>query len=68
VRAAAALRYGVGAGVVLWGVAEMPAHFRAYREYWLYPMEFPIFNTLTTATFIAGIVILARHRRTETAA
>jgi hypothetical protein len=58
---APALRYGVGAGIVLWGSAEMPAHFGAYREYWLYPLEYPIFNAILTALFIAGIVAIARR-------
>jgi hypothetical protein len=62
VRAAPALRYGVGAGIVLWGSAEMPAHFGAYREYWLYPNEFPIFNLLTTTLFVVGLVVLGRKR------
>jgi hypothetical protein len=53
IRMAAALRYGVGAGIVLWGSAEMPAHFGAYREYWLYPLEYPIFNTIVTGVFAA---------------
>jgi hypothetical protein len=61
VRMAPALRYGVGAGIVLWGSAEMPAHFGAYREYWLYPLEYPIFNAILTALFIAGIVAIARR-------
>lgn len=61
VRMAAALRYGIGAGIVLWGSAEMPAHFRAYREYWLYPAEYPIFNTIIATIFIGGIVLIARR-------
>lgn len=61
VRAAPALRYGIGAGIVLWGSAEMPAHFRAYREYWLYPAEYPIFNTIIATIFVGGIVLLARR-------
>ena len=61
VRMAAALRYGVGAGIVLWGSAEMPAHFGAYREYWLYPLEYPVFNALCAAVFVAGLVIAARR-------
>ncbi|MGA0019563.1 MAG: hypothetical protein ACO3IL_06180 [Steroidobacteraceae bacterium] len=65
VRLASALRYGVGAGIVLWGSAEMPAHFGAYREYWLYPAEYPIFNTLMSAVFIASLVSVARRFRPE---
>ncbi len=61
VRVAAALRYGIGAGIVLWGSAEMPAHFQAYREYWLYPLEFPIFNATLTLFFIAGLVAIAKR-------
>jgi hypothetical protein len=61
VRVAPALRYGVGAGIVLWGSAEMPAHFGAYREYWLYPLEYPIFNTIVSLVFIAGLVVIARR-------
>jgi len=65
VRMAPALRYGVGAGIVLWGSAEMPAHFGAYREYWLYPLEYPIFNTIVSAVFIAGLVVIARRPQRE---
>ncbi len=61
IRMAAALRYGIGAGIVLWGSAEMPAHFRAYREYWLYPAEYPIFNTIVATIFVGGIVLIARR-------
>lgn len=61
IRMAAALRYGIGAGIVLWGSAEMPAHFRAYREYWLYPAEYPIFNTIVAIIFVTGIVLIARR-------
>jgi hypothetical protein len=61
VRTAAALRYGIGAGIVLWGSAEMPAHFGAYREYWLYPLEYPIFNAIVTMVFIAGLVAIANR-------
>ncbi len=61
IRMAPALRYGVGAGIVLWGSAEMPAHFGAYREYWLYPFEYPVFNSILTALFIGGLVIAARR-------
>lgn len=65
VRMAPALRYGVGAGIVLWGSAEMPAHFGAYREYWLYPLEYPIFNTIVSLVFIAGLVVIARRPQRE---
>lgn len=65
VRVAPALRYGIGAGIVLWGVAEMPAHFGAYQEYWLKPFEFPIFNAICGALFIAGVIVLARWRKPE---
>jgi hypothetical protein len=61
IRMAAALRYGIGAGIVLWGSAEMPAHFRAYREYWLYPAEYPVFNTIVAIIFVTGIVLIARR-------
>lgn len=61
IRTAAALRYGVGAGIVVWGSAEMPAHFGAYREYWLHPAEYPIFNTILAVLFVAGIVVIARR-------
>jgi hypothetical protein len=67
VRVAASIRYGVGAGIVLWGVAEMPAHFGAYREYWLYPIEYPIFNLISVSVFIAGLVILARWKKPHAA-
>jgi hypothetical protein len=62
IRVAAAIRYGIGAGIVLWGVAEMPAHFGAYREYWLYPNEFPIFNLFSFSLFAGGLWILVRGR------
>lgn len=68
VRAAPALRYGIGAGIVLWGSAEMPAHFGAYREYWLYPHEYPVFNAIVSLVFIGGIVLLARRPVKPTAA
>jgi hypothetical protein len=61
IRAAPALRYGLGAGIVLWGSAEMPAHFGAYREWWLHPAEFPIFN-LSTATIFAGLLFFVANR------
>jgi hypothetical protein len=61
VRMAPALRYGIGAGIVLWGSAEMPAHFGAYREYWLYPLEFPVFNAIAALVFVAGIVAVANR-------
>jgi hypothetical protein len=64
IRVAPALRYGIGAGIVLWGTAEMPAHFGAYREYWLHPVEYPIFNICSVAVFIAGLWILGRGRST----
>ena len=64
IRTAPALRYGIGAGIVLWGSAEMPAHFGAYREYWLYPLEFPIFNTLCALVFVAGIAVIANRPAT----
>jgi hypothetical protein len=63
IRAAAALRYGVGAGIVVWGAAEMPAHFGAYREYWLYPQEYPTFNTIAAALFVACVLVIARRPR-----
>ncbi|MCS6947941.1 MAG: hypothetical protein NZM12_10030 [Steroidobacteraceae bacterium] len=68
VRAAAALRYGIGAGIVLWGSAEMPAHFGAYREYWLYPQEFPVFNAVVTLLFVGGLVLLGRRPITSSPA
>ena len=68
IRMAAALRYGIGAGIVLWGSAEMPAHFRAYREYWLYPAEYPVFNTIVAIIFATGIVLIARRPKPNTAA
>lgn len=61
VRAAPALRYGVGAGIVLWGTAEMPAHFGAYREYWLHPFDYPVFNLFVFAIFVAGLVAIAKR-------
>lgn len=61
VRVAAALRYGIGAGIVLWGSAEMPAHFGAYREYWLHPDEFPVFNLIAFALFVGGLVLIANR-------
>ena len=61
VRMAPALRYGVGAGIVSWGSAEMPAHFGAYREYWLYPLDYPIFNAMLSTIFVAGIIAIARR-------
>ncbi|MFM7626830.1 MAG: hypothetical protein ACKO7G_10260 [Gammaproteobacteria bacterium] len=68
VRMAAALRYGVSAGIVLWGSAEMPAHFGAYREYWLHPAEYPVFNLICTAVFVAGLVVAARRPLSQPAA
>ena len=68
VRMAAALRYGVGAGIVLWGSAEMPAHFGAYREYWLHPAEYPVFNLACVAVFVAGLVVAARRPSAQPAA
>jgi hypothetical protein len=59
VRVAPAIRYGVGAGIVFWAVAEMPAHFGAYKEYWLKPLDYPIFNIVSATLFIAGLVTLA---------
>lgn len=71
VRAPSALRYGVGAGIVLWGTAEMPAHFGAYSEVWLKPFEFPIFNAAVFTVFVAGLVFIAKRplpsRRTQVA-
>jgi hypothetical protein len=61
VRTAASLRYGLGAGIVLWGSAEMPAHFGAYREFWLHPFEYPGFNVVCALLFIAGTVVIARR-------
>lgn len=61
VRVASALRYGVGAGIVLWGSAEMPAHFGAYRELWLYPAEYPTFNLVSVTLFVGALVLLARR-------
>ena len=63
IRVAASLRYGIGAGIVLWGSVEMPAHFGAYREYWLYPLEFPIFNTIAFLLFVAGLAVIATRQR-----
>jgi hypothetical protein len=39
----------------------MPAHFGAYREYWLYPLEYPIFNAMLSTIFVAGIIAIARR-------
>jgi hypothetical protein len=61
VRAAPALRYGVGAGIVLWGTAEMPAHFGAYREYWLHPFDYPVFNAISVLVFVTALVTIARR-------
>lgn len=61
VRVAPAVRYGVGAGIVLWGTAEMPAHFGAYSEIWLKPFEYPVFNSIVALVFIAALVLVA-HR------
>lgn len=58
VRVAPAIRYGIGAGIVLWGTAEMPAHFGAYKEYWLHPIEYPVFNLVSLALFVGGLLIL----------
>ncbi len=65
VRMAPALRYGIGAGIVLWGSAEMPAHFGAYREYWLHPDEYPIFNSIVTLLFVGGVVLIARRPKPQ---
>ena len=61
IRVAPAVRYGVGAGIVLWGSAEMPAHFGAYREYWLYPLEYPVFNTIATLVFVSALYMAANR-------
>jgi hypothetical protein len=58
-RTAAALRYGLGAGIVWWSAVEMPAHFRAYPEYWLRPFEFPIVNVVLGAALVAGLCAAA---------
>jgi hypothetical protein len=63
VRVAPAIRYGVGAGIVLWAVAEMPAHFGAYKELWLKPFEYPVFNLVSATLFVAGWLTLARRRK-----
>jgi hypothetical protein len=68
VRVAPAMRYGVGAGIVLWAVAEMPAHFGAYQELWLKPFEYPIFNLVSASLFIGGLVVLARWKKPAQAA
>ncbi|MCB1624539.1 MAG: hypothetical protein KDI32_08125 [Pseudomonadales bacterium] len=65
VRVAPALRYGIAAGIVLWGSAEMPAHFGAYQEYWLKPFEFPVFNAICGISFLAGVLLVARRRRPD---
>jgi hypothetical protein len=61
VRVAPAVRYGLGAGIVLWGTAEMPAHLGAYRECWLCPFEYPVFNAIVFSIFAGGLVAVA-HR------
>jgi len=65
IRTAVSIRYGIGAGIVLWGSAEMPAHFGAYREYWLYPAEYPLFNTITSVVFVTVFLLLARRPRSN---
>jgi len=65
IRTAAAIRYGISAGIVLWSSAEMPAHFGAYREYWLYPADHPIFKTLTSIALLTVFVLLARGLRSS---
>lgn len=61
VRMAAALRYGIGAGIVLWCSVEMPAHFGAYHEYWLHPFDYPLFNVVSALLFFGGIAISANR-------
>lgn len=68
VRVAPAARYGLGAGIVLWAVAEMPAHFGAYEEMWLKPFKFPIFNVIAGTFFVTAFVTLARWKKPEPAA
>jgi hypothetical protein len=68
IRTAAALRYGLGAGIVLWGSAEMPSHFGAYKEYWLHPFEYPVFNIVCAALFVAGLYVAANRPRRPDAA
>lgn len=51
---------------MLWASVEMPAHFGAYREYWLHPHEFPAFNLVAAGLFVAGLWRLASARRTTT--
>lgn len=63
IRVAASVRYGLGAGIVLWGSVEMPAHFGAYREYWLHPNEYPLFNAACFMVFMVGLLLLARRSR-----
>ena len=62
-RVGLALRYGIAAGIVLWGSAEMPAHFGAYREYWLLPADYPIFNAFLALLFIGGLALIAREAK-----
>jgi hypothetical protein len=59
VRMAPALRYGIATGIVLWASAEMPAHFGAYKEYWLRPFEYPGFNIISALLFFGGIAVVA---------
>jgi hypothetical protein len=35
----------------------MPAHFGAYKEYWLKPFEYPLFNIVSAFLFFGGIVV-----------
>ena len=68
VRMASALRYGIGAGIVLWASVEMPAHFGAYREYWLHPAEYPVFNVILGLLFAGGVALVALRPKRNVAA
>lgn len=61
------LRYGIGTGIVLWGVAEMPSHFGAYPEVWLKPFDYPVFCSTMLALFGIGLAFLARGKPAQRA-
>ena len=64
-RVAAALRYAIPVGNIFWGVIEMPSHMpNTYPEWWLKPAKYPLFFVVVLGLFTAGIIAIARAKRT----
>lgn len=56
-------RYSIPIGVLLWSWVEMLSSKNLIVEYYLYPLEYPLANTLTLIMAIAlGYLSLAKHR------